>query len=442
MWFRRKNNQGDCRVNTDDPRTDAASQARRLRRLLEASRLLNSTLELRELTEIVLRIIQDELPVERCTLFVLDPHQKVLRSLLAQGVEELEIVLAMGEGLAGTVAATGAPLDIPDAYADARFHPGFDRRLNFRTRDALSIPLFNRGNSLVAVLQLLNRQRALHPDEQEFLADMGTYIGIAVHNARLYRELKERNDAELDLRRVRERLAQAEKQSALSEFVAGVVHEIKNPLTVAKGQCFLFRSETEFNASMEARLGKIETSIANAVTIAQNFLTAARQSNTQETTDVNHIIRQTIDLMIYELRSSTINLSLDLDTLPLISADSANLQQVLLNILKNAVGSARERGDDGVIAVQSTYRAHNHSICIEISDNGAGIPEELQPRIFQPFFSTKPSLIGTGLGLAISKRIVEQHQGTLSFHSVSGVGTTFSIELPVQQSARVMKQTT
>ena len=134
MWFLRKNNQGDCRVNTDDPRTDAASQTRRLRRLLEASRLLNSTLELRELTEIVLRIIQDELPVERCTLFVLDPHRNVLRSLLAQGVEELEIVLAMGEGLAGTVAATGTPLDVPDAYADARFHPGFDRRLNFRTR--------------------------------------------------------------------------------------------------------------------------------------------------------------------------------------------------------------------------------------------------------------------------------------------------------------------
>src|SRR5438093_10397497 len=85
------NNQGDCRVNTDDPRSDAASEARRLRRLLEASRLLNSTLELRDLTEIVLRIIQDELPVERCTLFVLDTQQKGLRSLIAQGVEGFEI---------------------------------------------------------------------------------------------------------------------------------------------------------------------------------------------------------------------------------------------------------------------------------------------------------------------------------------------------------------
>src|SRR2546421_9747531 len=111
------NNQGDCRVNTDDPRKDAASEARRLRRLLEASRLLNSTLELRELTEIVLRIIQDELPIERCTLFVVDRRQKLLRSLVAQGIEQFEIVLAFGEGLAGTVARTGEPLDVVDPYA-------------------------------------------------------------------------------------------------------------------------------------------------------------------------------------------------------------------------------------------------------------------------------------------------------------------------------------
>src|SRR5439155_13853105 len=136
-----------------------------------------------------------------------------------------------------------------------------------------------------------------------------------------------------------------------------------------------------------------------------------------------------------------INISLDLGTLPLISADSANLQQVLLNILKNAIDAARERGETGDVGVQSTYRPHNHSVCIEISDNGAGIPEELQSRIFEPFFSTKPSGLGTGLGLAVSRRIVEQHQGTLSFHSVSGLGTTFSIELPVQQTVRTMKQT-
>jgi two-component system NtrC family sensor kinase len=73
---------------------------------------------------------------------------------------------------------------------------------------------------------------------------------------------------------------------------------------------------------------------------------------------------------------------------------------------------------------------------VEISDNGPGIPEDLQARILEPFFSTKPSGIGTGLGLAVSKRIVEQHQGKLSFDTAPGLGTTFSIELPVQQALR------
>src|SRR5947207_980790 len=215
-------------MSTDDWGKDAAPEVRRLQRLLEASRLLNSTLELRELTEIVLRILQDELPIERCTLFVVDRRQKLLRSLVAQGIEQFEIVLAFGEGLAGTVARSGEPLDVVDAYADERFHSGFDRRFNFRTKDALCLPVVNREESLVGVLQLLIRRRPLNTDEQEFLHHMCTYIGIAVHNAWLHREVKESKTAEHELRLVRERLAEADKQSALSEFVAGVVHEIRN----------------------------------------------------------------------------------------------------------------------------------------------------------------------------------------------------------------------
>jgi signal transduction histidine kinase len=420
-------------MSTDDSRKDAAAEIRRLQRLLEASRLLNSTLQLTELTEIVLRIVKDELPVERCTLFVVDRRRRVLRSLVAQGLEQFEIVLAFGEGLAGTVARTGEPLDVGDAYADERFHSGFDHRFGFRTRDALCLPVFNRDQLLVGVLQLLNRQRPLTTDEQNFIADICTYIGIALHNTWLHHEVKESKSAEHELRLVRERLAQAEKQSALSEFVAGVVHEIRNPLTVAKGQCVLFWKEERLTPSMESRLEKIETSIAKAVTIAQNFLDVARQSNTQQTTHVNSIINQTVDLMAYDFRSRAVSIALDLDALPLINADPDNLQQVLLNVLKNALDAACER-PDATVSVRSSYHRHNHSVRVEISDNGPGIPEDLQPRIFEPFFSTKPSGIGTGLGLAVSKRIVEQHQGKLSFHSAPGLGTTFSIELPVQQA--------
>ena len=420
----------------DDSRKDAAPEVRRLRRLLEASRLLNSTLELAELTEIALRILQDELPVERCTLFVLDRRQKLLRSIVAQGIEQFEIVLTLGEGLAGNVALTGEPLDVDDAYADERFHPGFDRRFGFHTNDALSIPAFNREGSLVGVLQLLNRKRSLIAEEQDFLTDMCSTIGTAVHNAWLHRELKESKSAEQELRNVRERLAHAEKESALTELVVGIVHEIRNPLTVAKGQCFMFRKDETLTPVMDDRLQKIETAISKAVTTAQKFLEAARRSDTQQTTDVNSIINQTLDLMAHEFSSHAVSVALDLEVLPYINADSDNLQQVLLNVLRNALDAACERGDAGNVSIRSAYRRYNHSICIEVSDNGVGIPEELQPRIFEPFFSTKPSGIGTGLGLAVSRRIIEQHNGKLSFHSAPELGTTFSIEMPVQQAAK------
>jgi signal transduction histidine kinase len=422
-------------MGTDSGR-EATPEVRRLQRLLEASRLLNSTLELSELTEIVLRIVQDELPIERCTLFVIDRRQKLLRSLVAQGVEKFEIVVALGEGLAGSVAVTGESLDIDDVYRDPRFHPGFDRRFGFRTKDALCLPIFNCEESLVGVLQLLNRRRPLNVDEREFLANMCTYIGIALHNAWLHHELKQSKSTEQELRLVRERLANAEKQSALSELVAGIVHEMRNPLTVAQGQCGLFREQEELTPSMEARIGKIEASISKAVTVAQNFLSVARQSGTQQTTDINSIINQTVDLMAYDFRSRAVSIVLDLETVPLINADFDNLQQVLLNVLKNALDAACEREDAANVSVRSSYHRQKHAVRIEISDNGPGIPADLQPRIFEPFFSTKPSGIGTGLGLAVSRRIVEQHEGTLSFDSAPGLGTTFLIELPVQQALR------
>src|SRR5207244_9384460 len=106
---------------TTRPRSGKSTRVRRLERLLEASRLLNSTLELTELTEIVLRIVKDEVPVDRCTLFVIDPQRKALRSFIAQGVGEAEINLPVGQGLAGTVAATGEMLDITNVYQDDRF---------------------------------------------------------------------------------------------------------------------------------------------------------------------------------------------------------------------------------------------------------------------------------------------------------------------------------
>src|SRR5262245_11076330 len=185
---------------------------RRLERLLETSRLLNSTLELTELTEIVLRIVKDEVPVERCTLFVVDHRQQLLRSFIAQGIETFEITLPFGHGLAGSVAATGKVIDIDDDYRDQRFDPAFDDRSAFRTKDVFGLPIFNREGTIIGVLQLLNRHRRLDVEDRDFLSSMCTYIGIALQNAWAHHELIESRKLEQELTIVRDRLAEAERR--------------------------------------------------------------------------------------------------------------------------------------------------------------------------------------------------------------------------------------
>jgi len=413
-----------------DQNAAVAEHVRRLERLLEASRLLNSTLEIHELMEIAFRVVRDEIPVDRCTLFVVDRRRHLLRSFIAQRVDHFEISLPIGQGLAGTVAATGDILDTADAYKDARFTPEFDQRLGYRTNDALCMPVFNREGVLTGVLQLLNRARPLHAGDIEFLTGICTYIGLALHNAWIYHQLLESKKSEEELRLVRERLAHSEKLSAMGELVAGIIHEMKNPLSVALGQCTLLRADGESGPTIVERTDKVEKSINQALKVAKNFLNFARAvGHDRVPIDLNGIIRQTVDLLAYEFRTRSVTVTLDLQQLPFARVDAGSIQQVLLNLLKNAQYAASENKNGGKICVRSFCNKQKNMIRIEVNDNGPGIPAEIQGQVFDAFFTTKTRELGTGLGLPVSKRIVEEHSGTLSFESTPGAGTTFAIEL-------------
>jgi signal transduction histidine kinase len=415
---------------------DATKSIRRLERLLDASRLLNSTLEIRELAEIVLKIIRDEVAMDRCTLFVVDRKEKLLRSFLAQGVEAFEITLPIGEGLAGVVALNGEPLEVLNPYADPRFHKDIDDLLGYRTNDVLCLPIQNRERELVGVLQLLNRRQPITAADKEFLTSMSTYLGIALHNAWLHRELEASRNAERELRRVADRLAQAEKVSALNEIIAGVIHEMKNPLTVAVGNCFLVREETGVPTAVRARVETIKLAIDRALKVAANFMDFARETSGQRSpADINRLIRQTAHLLDYEFRRNSTRLALDLEKVPALTIDAGSIQQVLVNLFKNAQYAASARNQAPAVSVASRFDAGKRVIRVEVIDNGAGIPESARSKIFQPFFTTKAAGIGTGLGLAVSSRIIEAHQGTLTFESNPNDGTTFRIELPVAEVA-------
>ena len=181
---------------------DVIRSIERLHRILEASKLLNSTLDLQELTRIILRIVREEVGIDRCTVFVVDTERRQLRSIVAQDVEN-EIILPIGKGIAGAVASNGEVIDIPDAYADPRFDSRFDPILGYRTNDIYCMPIVNRNGTVVGVLELLNRANNLTTDDIDFLSGVSVHVGLALENAWLHREMVEKRkiERELDLAR-------------------------------------------------------------------------------------------------------------------------------------------------------------------------------------------------------------------------------------------------
>lgn len=199
---------------------EAMRSIERLHRILEAAKLLNSTLDLAELTAIILRIIRDEVGTERGTVFVLDRRMKKLRSLVAQGVEGEDIVVPIGKGIAGSVAATGETINILDAYGDDRFDSSFDLQLGYRTNDIYCMPIVNRLGEIVGVLELMNRTRPLTEEDEEFLAGVSVHVGLALENAQMHREIVEKRKIEQELVLARE--IQQNFYPNIPEFYGGV----------------------------------------------------------------------------------------------------------------------------------------------------------------------------------------------------------------------------
>jgi serine phosphatase RsbU (regulator of sigma subunit) len=178
---------------------EAPLSVTRARRILEAAKLLNSTIDLAELTAVILKLVKDEVGVDRGTVFLLDRERQELRSIVAQGVDDPGIRLPFGSGVAGAVAATGVIIDIPDAYADSRFNPTVDATLHYRTRDIYAMPIVNREGQPVGVLELLNRSAAFQNDDLEFLRNISVHMGLALENAWLHRQLLEKRRMEQEL---------------------------------------------------------------------------------------------------------------------------------------------------------------------------------------------------------------------------------------------------
>ena len=237
-------------------------------------------------------------------------------------------------------------------------------------------------------------------------------------------------------------LIQNEKMASIGQLVSGVAHELNNPLTSIAGLAeLLLEPAMRVPDPTREHLRVIHDQAERAARIVRNLLTFARPSTlAKEAVDLNDVVGRTALLISYELRLRGIELERKLDPEPVrVVGDRYELQQVLLNLLTNAVHAVGGLPADRTRRITlATSRTGGHAT-LRVRDTGPGIPPELVPHVFTPFFTTKGPGQGTGLGLSVSYGLIEAHGGRISYTPVANGGAEFIVSLPLHAPASVSK---
>ncbi len=366
----------------------------RLQTLIETVRLLNSTLDLKSLLEIILEVVRAEIDVERISVFVVDRSQNTLRPLVAQEMPNEEISPPVGIGVAGTVAATGEILDIPDAYADSRFAREFDRKSGFYTNDLLALPVCNREGEVVGVLELLNRLRPITPSDREFLMGISVYIGLALENALLHAQLS----------------ANEQHESARRRPESGP--DVRDPLAFALGYIGLAPDPRDLPALLWDPLEDIRRGIEATAAAAVRFREALEQQRQAPgPVHLGEALRALSEQQAEEWERNHIEATLISEAAPPIYGHEYEMRLVLAFLIRNAQAGVLRANSERRIRIHSWFTGKSVHVSIH---HGGPAPEA-----------------GTSRGFAVANLIVQQYQGRIRTESTPGQGTTFLIELPV-----------
>jgi two-component system, NtrC family, sensor kinase len=235
-------------------------------------------------------------------------------------------------------------------------------------------------------------------------------------------------------REMRSRLMETDRLVAVGELVAGVAHEVNNPLSSISAFAQLLLRDGGLTNGQRDSLEVIRSETHRASQVVRDLLAFARRSEPlREPIDLNGVITRTLRLRQYELTTGHVSLETDLaDDLPPVVGDARQLQQVCLNLLTNSLQAMAERGS-GKLSV--TTRSAGGRVMVDWQDTGTGIPASARARVFEPFFTTKPEGEGTGLGLSVSYGIITAHSGTIEVIDTSSSGTTIRLALPAGDTA-------
>lgn len=245
--------------------------------------------------------------------------------------------------------------------------------------------------------------------------------------------IQDANHTQSELEKSREHLLQTEKMALVGKLAAGMAHSIRNPFTSVKMRLFSLSRSLELSGSQEEDFEVISEEIRHIDNIVQNFLEFSRPPRLKmHQISPSIVVDSAIQLLGHRLKSYGVSIKvIRKHPLPEIQADPEQLKEVIVNIIVNACESLKDGGSIVIHEEESFVEPLKNVAVLRIGDNGPGIPESIQDKILQPFFTTKED--GTGLGLSITARIVEEHGGWLDIKSREGEGTTFIITLPIKE---------
>lgn len=245
------------------------------------------------------------------------------------------------------------------------------------------------------------------------------------------RDISDQLRMEAELARQREIAHQNEKLSALGELLAGVAHELNNPLSVIIGQALMLREDLT-DARNLARIERLSKAADRSAKIVRTFLAMARHEPAAlAEVPLNLMVETAIDVVrpVLEERGVDLTIALDPDE-PLVCADEDQITQVVINLLTNAEQAMRGRPKRALAVVTAADPARPGRVLVSVADSGPGVPDAIKKRIFEPLFTTKDVGEGTGIGLALSHRIVVSHGGEITVGDAAGGGAVFHVGLP------------
>jgi PAS domain S-box-containing protein len=430
-----------------------AQRNRELALLHRAGQTFSSTLDLNEVLASVLDEVRHLLNVVACSIWLVDLETDELVCQQATGPHS-DIVrgwrLASGQGIAGWVAHSGESLIVPDILADERHFKGVDEQTGLKLRSILGVPLRVK-EEILGVLQVVDEQVGRFDTvDLTLLEPLATSAAIAIENARLYEQVQQQA-AQLECR-VAERtheLAKALEQlrqldRLKSKFVTDVSHELRTPVANIRLYAHLLQSSPpdkhdQFLTILANQTERLSSLIDDILSLSRLELGETEMACTA--LDLNKAAERVVTT--YRSRAEVAGLELIFQpdkALPPVHADAKQLDQVITNLVDNAINYTLA----GQVRATICLDAEREQACLEIQDTGMGIEPEDMPHLFERFYRGRrvgsSNIPGTGLGLAIVKEIVDLHGGTIDVESEVDRGSTFRVWLPLAADTPVGQQ--